>query len=103
MYLDADGFLVDTAGKKYFWTNAASSTTTNDETEGQISFAEDDSPTGPNIGMLTGTRTSKMLRMFQHKNKDDKTDYSNIDMSFGGKRKTKKRRTHKKRSSRKRR
>lgn len=104
MHLDADGFLVDSDGKKYFWTNAATSTGKHDETEGQISFAEDDTSTsGPNIAMLTGTRTPGMLRMFQHKNKDAATDYSDIDMSFGGKRKTKKRRTHKKRSSRKRR
>lgn len=105
MYLNADGFLVDSTGRTYFWTNAASSTGKHDETEGQISFAEDDSlaTPKPNIGMLTGTRTPGMLRMFQHKNKNVATGYSDIDMSFGGKRKTKKRRTHKKRSSRKRR
>ena len=97
--------MVDSTGKTHFWTNAASTTSKHDETEGQISFAEDDSMdrSHPNIDMLKGTRTPGMLRMFQHKNKTTDTDYSNIDMSFGGKRKTKKRRTHKKRSSRKRR
>ena len=105
MHLNPQGFLVDSTGKTHFWTNAASTTSKHDETEGQISFAEDDSMdrSHPNIDMLKGTRTPGMLRMFQHKNKTTDTDYSNIDMSFGGKRKTKKRRTHKKRSSRKRR
>jgi len=98
IYLTPDGEYKNAGGTEtYYWVNASSSTNNIDDTRGQIKFLKDSEA----LALFGASSRKDNLKMYQHLNKSSDEGYSNVENSFGGKRKTKKRRTHKKRSSRK--